>query len=696
MDATTLGGRFAARARQPLLDYIFLSIFFIVSTLFLCGAAQAANQVPTTNRTDTLADMSLDQLMSLEVTSVAKEAQPLGQAASAVFVITNEDIRRSGATSIPEVLRMAPGIHVARIDAHRWAITARGFNTEYANKLLVLMDGRTLYTPLFSGVFWDVQDTVLEDIDRIEVIRGPGASLWGANAVNGVINIITKKAKDTQGLLMVAGAGTEERGFGTIRYGTSLGDNTHVRAYVKGFERDDYVLPNRANAADGWRQLRTGFRLDSNLGEKDTLSVHGNYYTGKASTSFDQPLLTPPYSQSNADSLRMYGTNLLANWKHDFTSRSSFNLRAYYDGTGRHSGTFSEHRNTFDVDAQHNFTWGDRHRIVWGAGYRVTHDDIMNTPIVQFSPSARTINLASGFLQDEIALIPNRLAFIVGTKIEHNDLTGFVVQPNGRLRWTPTESLTFWSAISRGIRTPSRAEDDGRATAQTIPPNTTQNPGPLPALVSLFGNRGFTNEALTAYELGGRAQLHSTLSVDVAAFYNKYDHLLSLEPGTPTPELSPAPPHLVVPFSVGNKLRATTQGVEVSLDWHPLEWWRLQTSYTYLTMSMGQTDSLDSTRNQTPGRDPRHLVSIRSLMKLPGNIEFDLWGRYVDTLSSLNIPSYVSLDTRVAWRPTPKWELAVVGQNLLDAQHPEFSTALIPQARSEIQRGAYVKATWRY
>ncbi len=656
---------------------------------------KAANQPATPDPADQLVNLPLEQLMNMEVTSVAKQAQPLAQAAAAVFVITEEDIRRSGATSIPEALRMAPGIQVARIDAHRWAISSRGFNGEFANKLLVLMDGRTLYTPLFSGVFWDVQDTTLEDIDRIEVIRGPGAALWGANAVNGVINIITKKAKDTQGILAVAGAGTEERGFATLRYGGSLGDDTHFRVYGKHFERDDFVRQDGSGASDSWRNSRAGFRVDSALAARDAVTVQGDYYNGTTGIDFQEALLTPPFSRQILDSQTLKGANLLTRWKHDLTNGSSVVLQAYYDRTERRSPLFGEYRDTIDLDVQHNLVLGDRHHLVWGAGYRGTHDRVFNTPSILLTPTTRYVSLFSGFIQDEITLLPNRVTFTAGTKVEHNDFTGFLVQPSGRLRWTPTNDLTLWGAISRGYRTPSRAEDDARITQQAIPPNGLF-PGSPAALTAALGNRGFTNEALSAYELGGRMQVHETLSVDVTGFYNHYDHLRSLEPGSPTLETTPLPPHLLVPFFANNKLSAETRGVEVSAEWRPVEWWRLQTSYTYLHMRMLTGDSLDPLRNRAAGESPQHQVSVRSLMRLPGNLEFDLWGRYVDHLPALGVPGYINLDARLAWKPMKGLEVAVVGQNVLDTHRPEFVSSVVPQNGTEIQRGGYLKVTWRY
>jgi len=655
----------------------------------------AANTDLQRDATTVLTDLSLDELMKIEVTSVAKHAQPLQQAAAAVFVISQEDIRRSGVTTIPEALRMAPGIEVARIDAHRWAISSRGFNEEFANKLLILVDGRTVYSPLISGVFWDVQDTLLEDIDRIEVIRGPGASLWGTNAVNGVINVITKKASDTQGFLAVAGAGTEERGFTSLRYGGSLGDQTHFRIYGKFFERDNFARQSGAPALDNWRNTRGGFRLDHTPSSQDDLTVQGEYYNGSEGLEFSEPILTAPYSQLTRGRWTFAGGHLRSRWAHRVADNSSLIVQAYYDRSDRESALFTERRNTVDFDAQHSFAVGSSHLVVWGLGYRFTHDHIVPSTTIRVSPTDRGLSFFTGFLQDEISLIPHTLAFIPGTKIEHNDFTGWTIQPSGRVRWTPRQNLTIWGAVSRSVRTPSRAEFDGMGDRQTLPPNTLF-PGAPVALVSVAGSRRIQNESLMAYELGLRYQPADSLSIDVTAFYNRHSRLRSLEPETPALVTTSFPPHVVIPFTTNNKLSAEAYGIEVSSDWRPLEWWRLQATYSFLTLHMITGDSLDPDGRKLNGQSPSHHASLRSLMRLPGNVEFDLWGRYVDRLPTLNIQGYFNLDLRLGWKPLHNLDLSVVGQNLIDSHRPEFNASFLEQGSSEVQRGAYVKLTWQY
>lgn len=666
--------------------------------LICCSAnalqAFAADMERRPEEPSDLTELSLEELLNVEVTSVTKQAQPLSQTAAAIFVLTQEDIRRSGATSIPEALRMVPGLQVARLDSNKWAISSRGFNGRFANKLLVLIDGRTVYTPLFSGVYWDIQDTLMEDIDRIEVIRGPGAALWGANAVNGVINVITKKAKDTQGGLVVGGAGTEERGFTGIRYGSKLSDSTHIRAYGKFFARDDQATATGDPATDPWHQARGGMRVDHSAANGDLLTLQGDFYQGEYRERATAPTLTTPFSSTTDLKAQVTGGNLLGRWTHETSSTSGFTLQFYYDRSERASTQLAEKRDIADVDFQHHLALGTQHRIVWGLGYRFTNDQLANSQNIQFSPFSRVLNLWSGFVQDEITIVPKTVALTLGSKIEHNDLTGLVVQPNGRLRWTPTDHQTVWASVSRAVRTPSRAEDDVRINQSTAPPSAAT--GGLPALATLVGNRGYGNEKTLAYELGYRNQLSSTLSADIAAFYNNYKDLRTIEPGTASLATTPAPLHLSVPFNATNHLRAETYGIEASVEWHPLDWWRIQPSYTYLSMHLYTDHTTDPTAGDAKGQNPAHQISMRSLMSLPHNIELDLWGRYVDRLAAAQVPSYLTLDLRLGWRPTKQLEFSLVGQNLLDNHRPEFREPIVSSAPTEIQRSVYGKVTWRF
>src|SRR4051812_6669490 len=491
---------------------------FVAGCSFLLPAAHgvegtAATTTPATGEAKPIMDMDLADLMKITVTSVSKRPEKLSDAAAAIYVITGEDIRRAGATSIPEALRLAPGLEVARQDSHTWAISSRGFNDEFANQLLVLIDGRSVYTPLFAGVYWDVQDLPLEDINQIEVIRGPGASLWGANAVNGVINITTKRARDTQGLLVTGGGGNEEIGFGSLRYGGKIGDDMFYRVYAKYLDRDDSALPNGSDANDNWSMWRGGFRWDWQATDENLLTLQGDIYTGELNQTVLVPTLTAPFAEFLQDKVHVGGGNLLGRWNHRFSDSSELAFKAYYDRTERDRVVFSETRDTFDLDLQHRFQLGGWNDIIVGLGYNLTADSLDNTFAVSFDPRHRTDSLYSGFVQDEIELIQDQLRLTLGTKLEHNDYTGWEVQPNARLSWSITKKQTAWFAASRAISTPSRAEDDIRINRLAIPPGIV---GPVPGLVSQFGSRDMDSKELIAFELGYRIQPHERVTFDLA------------------------------------------------------------------------------------------------------------------------------------------------------------------------------------
>jgi iron complex outermembrane recepter protein len=631
-----------------------------------------------------LSRLTFDDLMNLEITSVSKKAQKVSEAAAAIFVITNQDLRRSGVTSIPEALRMVPGFQVTRIDASKWAITSRGFNGRFANKLLVLIDGRSVYTPLFSGVLWDIQDTLLEDVERIEVIRGPGATLWGANAVNGVINIITKQAKDTQGGLVTAGAGTKERGFGSVRYGAKLNDDTCYRVYAKYFDRDSGV-----DGVDNWHVVRGGFRIDWEPANGNSLTLQGDIYDDKIGSRVSVASLTAPFARTLDGDRESNGLNLLTRWQHVISDTSDMTLQLYYDRIEQNTIILDEIRDTFDIDFQHRFLLSERQNVIWGLGYRFISDDINNTFSMSFYPDSRDDNLFSAFVQDEIILVEDRLHLTLGSKFEYNDYTGFEIQPNARLMWTPHSQHSIWTAVSRAVRTPSRVNYDIRYNIQVFPLGSSL------ALNSLIGNRNFDSEELIAYELGYRVQLMDRLSLDIAAFFNDYDNLHTLEPGDY--ETSSSPPHLVIPYMADNKMEGETYGVELAANWQALNWWRLQAAYTYLQIQLHLAgDSECILAEKIEGESPHHQISFRSSMELFRDLEFDLWVRYADNLPSQDIGSYITLDARLSWRLFNDLELSVVGQNLLDSDHPEFLSDMLATTLTEVERSVYGKITWSF
>jgi len=651
-----------------------------------------------------LADLDLEDLMNIEVTSVSKRLEKMSQAASAIYVITNEDIRRSGATTIPDLLRTVPGLEVASIDASKWAITSRGFNGRFANKLLVLIDGMSVYTPQFSGVYWETRDVPLEDIERIEVIRGPGATLWGANAVNGVINIITKKASETQGGSMTAGGGSEEQGFGGVRYGGKLGDDAFYRIYTKYFNRDDFPNASGVEGADDWRVLRGGFRIDWDPTDVDALTLQGDVYDGsqgERSTILmnDGPPEMPLVFRTPNRKIDVSGGNLLSRWHRKLSESSDLTLQLYYDRTERMDPLIiSEIRDTIDVDMQHSFAFGDRQRIIWGLGYRYTADENSNSFALGMDPDERADDLFSAFFQDEITLIPDRLAFTLGSKVEHNDYTGWEGQPSARLRWTPNPNHTVWAAVSRAVRTPSRAESDVRILTLGTEPLELPNGMVIPPynyLLSLQGSRDFESEDLVAYELGYRLQATERLYLDFATFYNDYSHLRTLEPGMP--DFMVLPP--VFPLIGGNKMKGESHGIEITADYNALDWWRLTAGYTYLRMNLHlEDDSMDPTDPESAeGENPQNQCFLQSRVDLPKNVEFDTILRYVDNLPSFDVHGYVTLDVRLGWKPTKNLDLSIVGRNLLDNQHLEYrSTAFVNTEPTEVPRSVYGKVTWSF
>jgi iron complex outermembrane receptor protein len=639
-----------------------------------------------------LAAKSIEDLMNMEVTSVSKKEQKLSRVAAAIFVITQEDIRRSGATNIPDLLRMVPGLDVAQVNSSTWAISSRGFNDEAANKLLVLIDGRTVYSPLFSGVFWDVQQVPPEIIDRIEVIRGPGAAVWAANAVNGVINITTKKASDVQGGVISGGGGTYDQGFGTAQFGGKLRTDTYYRAFMDAFNRNHLIGLVGQSGHDDWDVYRTGFRADSKLGSKDSITFQGDAYKGSegevvaAVTSFQ-----PPQPQILNLRQNLGGWDILSRWDRAISSTSQTTLQVYFDRTNRGDFTYGEGRNTFDVDFQHHIAWRNRQDFVWGLGYRATSDDIRGTIRVSFNPSSETDQLFSAFVQDEIAIIPRSLYFTVGARIEHNHFSGFGVQPNASLAWLVNDKNMFWGSVSRALRTPAR-DTEVRFNEAVFP-----GPNGLPAVLSVL-TQGKENENVLAEEIGYRTQLSTGLSLDLTAFYNSYTNLASAESGTPFLEFSPAPAHLVLPINGANLLRGEGHGAEMALNWKPASRWTLSPGYSYLQLHLHRDPSSNDPFGPVTieGSSPREQAQLRSHLELSSRWAWDASAYFVGRLPALQIPSHTRLDTGLTWRMAEKLSLSVVGQNLLRDHHLESNGRDQIVVSSLVRRSAYAKFTWQF
>jgi iron complex outermembrane recepter protein len=648
----------------------------------LCCDTAAHAQGPSAAELRTL---SLEELGNLVVTSVSKAEETLSGAAAAVSVITNDDIRRSGATTLPEVLRLAPGLHVARQTSNIWAVSSRGFSSQSSEKLLVQTDTRSIYTPLFSGVLWDAQDVLLEDVARIEVIRGPGAALWGSNAVNGVINITTKSARDTQGLYVSTSAGSEERFAVNARYGGRVGDNAYYRVFGK-FSDHGSSFTTGTGQRDDWQLGHGGARVDWYATAADTVTVQGRLYDGDIGRLFPAISLGPT-GPTPAGLLRtdVSGGNVLARWTRRSSPGSDLQVRVYYDRTHRNDPNFIDDLDTFDADLQHRSALPRRQELTWGANYRFMSNRNEGKVIFALDPASSDEQVYSGFVQHQIELT-DTVRVTTGTKLEHNDFSGGEVQPSGRVTWRPRPAHTVWGAVSRAVRIPTRLERD--FAINVTPP--TGNPW-----VRLLGNPEFDSERLMAFEAGYRWQYSTSLLVDLAAYHNRYRGLASLEQGTPFAGAG----RIVVPILSENLTNGHAQGFEAAISVAPVPWWRLSTTST--------TTHLDLTANGTDlnrgvlfeGATPRHQLGIRSQWDLGTNVDVDAMLRHSTAIRRLpalvtdpGLPAYAELDLRVAWRPAKAVEAAIVGQNLLHDHHLEFGP---PGSRGEVQRGVYASITWR-
>lgn len=644
---------------------------FLFAGLFAenaCGSAPA-----TASAVHRLKKLSLEELTEIPVTSVSRAPQPLSETASAIQVITQQDIRRFGASLLPEALRLANNLNVARKNGHDWAISARGFNTDLANKLLVMIDGRTVYTPLFSGVRWDVQDYLMEDIDRIEVVSGPGGTLWGANAVNGVINVISRAAADTQGLFLEGLAGTQVQQGYAARYGGRLAPNVHYRVYAKYSDRDHETFASGAPANDAWERHQFGFRLDAAPRTRTRLTVQGDYYRG------DEGVVAGGEAEVS-------GHNVLGRWTQTLVNGSDLNLQAYFSrehldqpvprSAFAAASRFADTLDTYDLDFQHRFAPGWHQRFIWGLGYRLTEDRSSVAAGLSFDPPHSRQELFSGFVQDEIS-IRSDLIFTVGTKVEHTHYTGWEIEPTIRLQWEPSRGNLLWTAVSRAVRTPSRIDHD--LVQPSRPP------------IVLRGGDDFESEELLAYEAGYRTGVRSRFAASIAAFYNRYDHIRSARP-TPT---------TTIPLVFANDLEAETYGVELSMTYQASEQWRLTAGYNLLKEDVrvkpGRID-FNNALNETS--DPENQFSLRSSMDVGKYFEWDLHLRWVDTLHThegprpATVPGYVDADARLGWKFGENCVVSVIGRGLLDKRRPEYGPP--GPTRVEFGRSVHAKIALRF
>jgi iron complex outermembrane receptor protein len=643
-------------------------------------------------KSDDLTEMSLEDLMNIEVTSVSKKAQSRTETASAITVITSDDIRRGGFTHVPDALRTVPGLDIGQVDANRWSISIRGNNSLFANKLLVLIDGRTVYTPVFGGTYWDIQDYPIEDIERIEVIRGPGGTIWGANAVNGVINIITKNAKDTQGTLLSGYGGDREAG-ATARFGGTVGEDekTAYRVYARGMQTSDYDIDKDKDGHDEWRQGRLGFRADATPNEEDTLRLSGDFYIEQNDQGTLDPGAAPPppFPFLRPVYYKQTGGNLLANWDRKLSDTSSLQVKSYYSIDSREF-LIKSVTQTADLEVQHNSVPLEHLSVTWGGNYRFTTSHFKGKPVgvpTSFDPNDEALHIVSAFGQLQYDLFDDKLALIVGTKLGYGSWDGFQYQPTGRFVVKPVEGHAFWGAVSRAVRTPTEAERD----ITLVLPGT-----PFPTAIT--GDRGTRSEDLTAFELGYRFYALEKVNADVTVFWNEYDNVSSFVMRVP-----PVPPPVGVYFD--NTSRLSVQGVEVEVNVLPTEWWRVKMAYSYLHIDEFQKSTAISFGKQSQ-QNPHHQFNIESFFDLPMGFEFDVSVYYVDGLPGVapsaipadpnaNVEQYVRLDLRLGYKPTDWLELSVVGQNVNDNRHYESNDFTGGQS-TQIPRSFYGKAVLRF
>ena len=667
------------------------SLLFFSSGLTQIGQAQTNQTIP-----GSLAQLNLEQLGNIEVTSVSKEPEQVWHTAAAVSVITQDDIRRSGATSVPEVLRLVPGVEVAQIDSDHWSIAIRGLSGQFSKDLLVLIDGRSVYTLLYSGVYWDVQNLLLDDVDRIEVIRGPGGTIWGANAVNGVINIITKSSKNTQGALATAGGGNANLGNGAARYGGMLGQNFSYRVYGMGFA-NSAEFHSDGDGFDAWHMEQMGFHSDWNKGPQNTFTVQGDMYTGQTGERVDIASFSPPSETQPDDLAQVSGGNIVARWQHQKADGSDIQIQAYFDRTYFQDLELGEKRDTFDVDYVQHQRIRAHHELTWGLGARVSPSTFIQTSAVNFLPNRQTDSIYSGFVQYELPIVPDKLTLTGGTKLSYDNFSGFEYQPSVRLLWTPTLHQSLWAAVTRAVRTPSRLDQD-----VSFPIFIEEFPGtpPVPVFYDIVGDASFAAERLISYEAGYRRTVTRRVYFDFAAFYNVYRGLEAY--GTPYAAEEAGPPatpevlFFVLPYA--NGIDGNTVGGEIAPDWQVTPWWQLRGSYSYLHMGLkdapGYTADTGNLLISYNGSSPRSEVTAESRFDLPKRFQLDPTYRYVSALPAQAVSAYSAADLRLGWHATSELELSVVGQNLIDPHHAEFGGD--PGPLVEIKRSVYAKITWAH
>lgn len=632
----------------------------LLKTLCLLSIFFNSHVIAQSTQANSLAELSLEQLAELPVISVSKTAKPVADAPASVFVITQKDILRSGVTSLPEALRLAPNLQVARHTASGYAITARGFNNPFANKLLVMIDGRTIYSPLYSGVFWDTQHVVLEDLERIEVVSGPGGTLWGANAVNGVVNIVSRSAADTQGAMFSLGAGEQQHNL-TARYGGQLTNNGHYRVYALHSHHND-TPGSKDNILDsGWEHTKTGFRADWGSGH-DTFTVQGDAYEGRI-------------QQPDLDNIGISGFNLLARRSLELSTNSRLSFQGYFDHSERQQpGLIAQRLDTLDVELQHELQINQRHTLMWGGGYRYLKDHVDKNELVAIIPASRNMEWWNVFLQDEIVLT-DRTRLTLGSKLESNPFTGHESLPSAQLAWSPNDHHLVWLSWSRAVRSPARIDRDLFSPGNPYVVNGTPQ-------YLINGGADFVSEVAKVFELGFRSQPSPALSWSITGFYSTYDKLRTLGINYNGPG-----------FAFQNNAEADVHGIEVWGSIQAASNWRWHGGLVWQDIDVSlKPGSIDISGDSILGsRDPRYYGLVRSSYDISAQIKLDATLRHVDELEDSQIPAYTTLDINLSWAISPRLQLSLIGHNLLESQHPEFGSR---HNRGEFERTFYGKLVW--
>jgi iron complex outermembrane recepter protein len=658
--------------------------------LMILGGLSGWSACAQTGSPPDLTGVSLEQLMDLQVTSVSKKEQSLSKTAGAVLVITREDIKHSGATNLPDLLRMVPGVEVARINGNVWAISIRGFNNRYSGTVLVLVDGRSVYNPLFAGVYWDQESMPLENIERIEVIRGPSGTVWGANAMNGAINIITKSSASTQGALVSVEAGSHDLTQELVQYGGSAGADGTYRVYGRYALTANSPQNTGSSAIDRGHNIQMGFRSDWTLSPRDTLTVQGDALGAAESQTVSTVSVSAlPSQRTFDDQVRAATSNLTAKWNHTFSDGSEFKGQVYFDRVRRFDQGLHI-VNTGDADFQYHFREGERNDIVAGFGYRLTDQKFSDGYGITVGTGARRDSLFNTFLQDEIEVTRN-VSLTAGVKLEHNAYTGFEYEPSTQFVWSPGRRHTVWGSFSKAIQQPTWLN-----TQMQIDYSEVQIPGVGTAVVHISGNPLFRAPTVFNYSAGYRAEISRRFTFDTTLFRSYYMRLLTVEPGTPYFDPSPAFPHLVLPQIYENLGRATTYGVETAAHWNATRWWRISPGFSVLHMDAqtgpGSADS--GFQSAVSDSSPRRQIQFRSNMKLPHNLEWDASAFYVGPVASGLLPAYVRMDTTVGWQLTESVELSLTGQNLLSPHHIE-SVDGYTIGSTQLPRAVVARITWR-